>query len=135
MCIKFKSEGISKTGDDCSRVIRERKRCGRLRCLQTKRQIFDMKGKQNVGCVPFGESKNGFSIPDLPDFEVEKKKREIRNQICNIDTFRKRDCVICMTASQEMTCFLLFDKLCDYTVQNFFCRQFEQLIAAMEHTV
>ena len=23
-----------------------------------------------------------------------------------------------MTASQEMTCFLLFDKLCDYTVQN-----------------
>ena len=24
-----------------------------------------------------------------------------------------------MTASQEMTCFLLFDKLCDYTVQNF----------------
>ena len=24
-----------------------------------------------------------------------------------------------MTASQEMTCFLLFDKLCDYIVQNF----------------
>ena len=24
-----------------------------------------------------------------------------------------------MTASQEMTCFLPFDKLCDYTVQNF----------------
>ena len=24
-----------------------------------------------------------------------------------------------MTASQEMTCFLQFDKLCDYTVQNF----------------
>ena len=24
-----------------------------------------------------------------------------------------------MTASQEMTCFLLLDKLCDYTVQKF----------------
>ena len=26
---------------------------------------------------------------------------------------------ICMTASQEMTCFLLFDKICDYTVHDF----------------
>ena len=26
---------------------------------------------------------------------------------------------ICMTTSQEMTCFPLFDKLCDYTIQNF----------------
>ena len=25
---------------------------------------------------------------------------------------------ICTTASQEIACFLLFDKLCDYTVQN-----------------
>ena len=33
-----------------------------------------------------------------------------------------------VTASREMTCFL-FDKLCDYTVQNFV----EYRIATMEH--
>jgi len=35
---------------------------------------------------------------------------------------------ICVTASREMTCFL-FDKLCDFTVQNFV----EYRIATMEH--
>ena len=25
-----------------------------------------------LGCVPFGESKTGFSIRDLPDFTVER---------------------------------------------------------------
>ena len=35
---------------------------------------------------------------------------------------------ICVTASREMTCFL-FDKLCDYTVQNFV----EYRIATMGH--
>ena len=46
-----------------------------------------------------------------------RKEREIRNWICNLGNLSPTR-AICMTASQEMTCFLLFDKLCDYTVQN-----------------
>ena len=56
-------------------------------------------------------------IPDLPDFRG-RKEREIRNWICNLGNLSQTR-AICMTASQEMRCFLLFDKLCDYTVQNF----------------
>ena len=41
-----------------------------------------------------------------------RKEREIRNWICNLGNLSPT------TASQIMTCFLLFDKLCDYTVQN-----------------
>ena len=68
------------------------------------------------GCVPFGESKNGFLILDLPDFAVE---RNVKSEIgfVTLVTFRQR-VQLCATASQKMTCFLLFDKLCDYTVQN-----------------
>ena len=36
-----------------------------------------------------------------------RKERKIRNWICNLGN------------SQEMTCFLLFDELCDDTAQNF----------------
>ena len=68
------------------------------------------------GCVPFGESKNGFLILDLSDFRG-RKEREIRNWICNLGDLL-RMLAICMTASHEMRCFLLFDKFCDYTVQN-----------------
>ena len=46
------------------------------------------------------------------------KERGIRNCICNLCNLSQTR-AICMTASQEMTCFLLFDKLCDYIVQNF----------------
>ena len=48
------------------------------------------------------------------------KELEIRNWICDLDNVSQTR-AICMTAwaSQEKTCFLLFDKLCDYTVQNF----------------
>ena len=46
-----------------------------------------------------------------------RKEREIRNWICNLGNLSPTR-AICTTASQEMTCFLLFDKLCDYTVQN-----------------
>ena len=46
-----------------------------------------------------------------------RKEREIRNWICNLGNLSPT-CAICTTASQKMTCFLLFDKLCDYTVQN-----------------
>ena len=46
-----------------------------------------------------------------------RKEREIRNWICNLGNFSPTR-AICTTASREMTCFLLFDKLCDYTVQN-----------------
>ena len=46
-----------------------------------------------------------------------RKQREIQNWICNLGNLSQTR-AICMTASQEMTCFLLFDKLCDYTVQK-----------------
>ena len=46
-----------------------------------------------------------------------RKEREIRNWICNLGNLSPTR-AICTTASQKMTCFLLFDKLCDYTVQN-----------------
>ena len=45
-----------------------------------------------------------------------RKEREIRNWICNLGNLSPTR-AICTTASQKMTCFLLFDKLCDYTVQ------------------
>ena len=45
------------------------------------------------------------------------KEREIRNWICNLCNLSQTR-AICITASQEMTCFLLFE-LCDYIVQNF----------------
>ena len=44
-----------------------------------------------------------------------RKEREIRNWICNLGNLSP---TIFTTASQKITCFLLFDKLCDYTVQN-----------------
>ena len=46
-----------------------------------------------------------------------RKEREIRNWICNLGNLSPTR-AICTTASQKMTCFLLFDKLCDYTVLN-----------------
>ena len=46
-----------------------------------------------------------------------RKERETRNWICNLGNLPSTR-AICTTASQKMTCFLLFDKLCDYTVQN-----------------
>ena len=48
-----------------------------------------------------------------------RKQREIQNWICNLGNLSQTR-AICMTACQEMTCFLLFDKLWHYTVQNFF---------------
>ena len=47
-----------------------------------------------------------------------RKQREIQNWICNLGNLSQTR-AICMTACQEMTCFLLFDKLWHYTVQNF----------------
>ena len=47
-----------------------------------------------------------------------QKEREIQKWICNLGNLSQTR-GICMTASQEMTCFLLFDKLGNYTVQNF----------------
>ena len=47
-----------------------------------------------------------------------RKQREIQNWICNLGNLSQTR-AICMTASQEMTCFLLFVKLWDYMVQNF----------------
>ena len=46
-----------------------------------------------------------------------REEREIRNWICNVGNLSPTR-AICTTASQKMTCFLLFDKLCDYTVKN-----------------
>ena len=69
-----------------------------------------------VGCVPFGESKNGFLILDLPDFVVE---RNVKSEIgfVTFETFRQR-VQYTRQPLEKMTCFLLFDKLCDYNVQN-----------------
>ena len=50
-----------------------------------------MKGYKQapIGCVPFGESKNGFLILDLPDFAVE---RNVKSEIgfVTLVTFRQR---------------------------------------------
>ena len=50
-----------------------------------------MKGYKQapIGCVPFGESKNGFLILDLPDFVVE---RNVKSEIgfVTVVTFRQR---------------------------------------------
>ena len=78
---------------------------------------LNLDGKLGIwGCVPFGESKNGFFDPRFARFRG-RKEREIRNWICNLGNLSPTR-AICTTASQKMTCFLLFDKLCDYTVQN-----------------
>ena len=45
-----------------------------------------------------------------------RKEREIRNWICNLGNLSPTR-AICTTASQKMTCFLPFDKLCDYAVR------------------
>ena len=44
---------------------------------------------ERIGCVPFGESKNGFLILDLPDFAV---KRNVKSEIgfVTLVTFRQR---------------------------------------------
>ena len=46
-------------------------------------------GMRELGCVPFGESKNGFLILDLPDFAVE---RNVKSEIgfVTLVTFRQR---------------------------------------------
>ena len=43
----------------------------------------------NLGCVPFGESKKGFLILDLPDFAVE---RNVKSEIgfVTLVTFRQQ---------------------------------------------
>ena len=50
-----------------------------------------MKGYKQapIGCVPFGKSKNGFLILDLPDFAVE---RNVKSEIgfVTLVTFRQR---------------------------------------------
>ena len=50
--------------------------------VSTHKEIFK-------GCVPFGESKNGFLILDLPDFSVE---RNVKSEIgfVSLVTFRQR---------------------------------------------
>ena len=47
------------------------------------------KSLRNLGCVPFGESKNRFLILDLPDFAVE---RNVKSEIgfVTLVTFRQR---------------------------------------------
>ena len=47
-----------------------------------------------------------------------RKEREIQNWICDLGNLSQTRAIF-MTASEEMTCFPLLDKLYDYTVQNF----------------
>ena len=61
-----------------------------------------------------------------------RKEREIRNWICDLGNLSQtRAIYMTAWASQEMTCFLLFDKLRDYTVQNFLWSAVR--ITTMEH--
>ena len=39
------------------------------------RETLRLRFEGNKGCVPFGESKNGFLILDLPDFAVERNAK------------------------------------------------------------
>ena len=47
-----------------------------------------------------------------------RNEREIRIWVCNLGNLSQTR-AICMTPSNEMARFALFDKLSDYTVQNF----------------
>ena len=92
--------------------------------------------QQTQGVFLSANPKNRFLIPDLPDFDwqalrTEKYKRyinillllllllrgqkehEIWNWICNLGNILQT-CATCLTASQEMTCFLLLDKFCGW---------------------
>ena len=51
-----------------------------------------------------------------------QKEREIRNWICNLGNLSPTR-AICTTASQKMTCFLLFDKLCDFKSSESFLKK------------
>ena len=68
--------------------------------------------REHIRVCSFRRIQKRFLILDLPDFAVE---RNVKSEIGFV-TFPKL-IAVCTTASQEMTCFLLFDKLCDYTVQ------------------
>ena len=90
----------------------------------------------NKGCVPFGESKNGFLIQDLPDLAVERNaKSEIgsvtlvtvpcETEVLLVSRREERARNLClagygncrkcfqyqMAASEKMMQFLLFDDL------------------------
>ena len=72
----------------------------------------------HLGCVPFGESKNGFLTLDLPDFSVE---RNVKSEIgfVTLVTFRQRVQYARQPLKKwRVNSFLLFDKFCDYTVPN-----------------
>ena len=57
--------------------------------------------------------------PRLAGFRV-RKERETWNWICNLGNYNlSQTSAKCMISSQEMTCFQLLDKFCDYVVQNF----------------
>ena len=84
--------------------------------------VIVLKEKSKSGLVKFrvcsfDESNNGLLIRDLLDKFRDRKGREIRNWICNLGSPSQTGAIV--AASQEMTCFLIFDKLCDYTMQNF----------------
>ena len=59
-------------------------------------------------------------ILDLPDLMVERNVKSKVDLYIFGDLSQKL--AICITASQEMTCFLLLDKLCDYTMPGGPCR-------------
>ena len=73
------------------------------------------------GCVPFGESKNRFLILDLPNFAVEMNvKSEIG--FVTLVTFRQRVQYARQPLKNWRVSSTVFDKLCDYTVQNLVVR-------------
>ena len=70
---------------------------------------------EKLGCVPFDKSNKGLLIRDLLNKFRDRKEREIRNWICNLGN-PSQTRALCMADSQEVTRFLMFDKLCDYTM-------------------
>ena len=65
----------------------------------------------DIGCVPFGESKNGFLILDLPDFAVE---RNVKSEIgfVTLVTFRQR----VQYAGQPLKKWRVFYSLTNYAI-------------------
>ena len=68
--------------------------------LLTARPLPKAPPQVRQGCVPFGESKNGFLILDLPDFAVERNVKS-ETGFVTLVTFRQR--VLYATASGNVS--------------------------------
>ena len=67
----------------------------------------------HIGCVSFSESKNGALIQNLPDFAAERNAKSENGTVTLV--------TLCVRYGglARNDVFLLFDELCDDTVENF----------------